>query len=141
MKTIIALRGVGNSGKSTTICKFHDLMTAHGYTVVETNFVPGGGDFLAIFTKMGKKIGVTSCGDTYDLVADRLTDLINDGCEICVCACRSYDRGRGTNTAIAEFTSYHHQFVQKAVDRNPATQDATNDTDAQQLFSIVENMV
>lgn len=139
MNTIIALRGAGETGKSTTIGKLRDLLTQHGYR--ETWYVPAGGDFLAVFTKEGKKIGVTSSGDTYDLVADRLTDMVNDGCEICVCACRSYDRGRGTNTAIAEFTNYRHQFVQKTVDRNPATQDRTNDTDAQRLFSTVDGMV
>ncbi len=62
-------------------------------------------------------IGITSSGDTFDLVHDNLEALINDGCKLCVCACRTYDRyGQGTNAAIDTFLpNYQKQYIDKTV--------------------------
>jgi hypothetical protein len=142
MNTIIALRGRGNSGKSTTIRLLHDLLLQNGYQLVKSNFNTAGGDFIAVFSKNGKLIGVTSSSDTYDLVHARLEELINESCNICVCACRTFDRiPPGTNAAIIEFNNYQNQFVEKMIDENGITQTATNMGDVNRLLSIIENMI
>jgi hypothetical protein len=83
-------------------------------------------------------VGVTSSGDTYDLVHDRIQELINENCGIIVCACRTFDRvPPGTNAAILEFTNYRNQFVQKTINQDIKTQRATNTRDSQNLFSII----
>jgi hypothetical protein len=142
MKAIIALRGRGNSGKSETIRILHDLLLQNGYAQVRSDFRTDGNDFITVFSKSEYLIGITSSGDTYDLVHDKLNELINDGCEICVCACRTYDRvPPGTNAAILEFDNFANQFIEKTLDENINTQTATNRTDAQRLLSEIENLI
>ncbi len=142
MNTIIALRGKGNSGKSTTIRLLYDLLSQNSYQLISSNFHVNGGDFIAVFSKKGKLIGVTSSGDTYDLVHDRLQDLVNANCNICVCACRTFDRvPPGTNAAVIEFTNYRNQFVEKTHNGNAATQQITNMNDAQTLLSLIDSMI
>ncbi len=142
MNRIIALRGRGNSGKSATIRLLYDLLVQNGYQQINSNFKVDGGDFIAIFSKNGQLIGVTSSGDTYDLVHDSLQELINASCNICICACRTFDRvPPGTNAAIIEFTNYENQFIEKTVDDNEATQRTTNGRDAQNLFSAIERLI
>jgi hypothetical protein len=142
MKRIISLRGRGNSGKSTTIRLLYDLLLQNDYLLNSSNFNVEGGDFIAIFSKNGKLIGVTSSGDTYDLVHDCLEELGNANCNIIVCACRTYDRvPPGSNAAIIEFTNYKNQFIEKTVDENELKQRTTNRGDAQNLFTIIENQI
>jgi hypothetical protein len=142
MKTIIALRGRGNSGKSETIRILHSLLLQNNYQQVRSNFTPAGGDFLTVFTKKEILIGITSSGDTYDLVHDRLQELVTSNCSICVCACRTYDRVQpGTNAAVLEFKNYVNQFVEKTIDNNVTTRLNTNTSDAQNLLSIISNMI
>ena len=142
MNTIIALRGKGNSGKSTAIRLLYDLILQNGYQLVSSNLNVIGGDFVAVFSKNGKLIGVTSSGDTYDLVHERLQDLENANCNICICACRTFDRiPPGTNSAVIEFTNYNNQFVEKTLDIDATTQRTTNMNDAGRLLSLINSMV
>lgn len=142
MNTIIALRGRGNSGKSTTIRLLYDLLLQNGYQIISSNLNTVGGDFVAVFSKNGKTIGVTSSGDTYDLVHDRLDELVNSNCNICLCACRTFDRvPPGTNAAIIEFKNYSNQFIEKTIDDNDTTQAGTNLSDARKLLSTINNIV
>lgn len=140
--TIIALRGKHNSGKSATIRILHDLMPMKGYQLIRSTFKTKGGDFIAVFSKNGKLIGLTSSGDMYDLVHDRLMDLVNADCSICICACRTYDRVLpGTNAAVVEFTTYRNKFIEKAIDENQATQLMTNTKDANEILSTIEELI
>lgn len=142
MNTIIALKGKGNTGKSTTIRLLHELLLLNGYQLINSDLHVNGGDFIAVFSKKGKRIGVTSSGDTYDLVRNHLQELINANCNICVCACRTYDRiPPGTNAAIIEFTKYNNIFVVKNQDENPATQLTTNMNDSTELLSIINSLI
>jgi hypothetical protein len=141
METIIALRGKGNSGKTGTIRMLHDLMGQHGYQEINSNIQISTGDFSSVFSKKGKIIGITSSGDSYDRVHDRVQELINQGCYICVCACRTFDRiPPGTNAAIIEFANYQNQFIKKTRD-DTATQSATNMNDAEQLLASIERLI
>lgn len=98
MKTIISLRGVSNSGKTTTIRALYSLLLQNGYQQVSSNFNLDGGDFIAVFLHNGKFVGVTSSCDSYDMVHDRLQELVNAKCNVCICACRSYDRNLQVQT-------------------------------------------
>ncbi len=140
---IFALRGRGNSGKSTTIRLLNGLFVQNGYQIVSTTFNQQGGDFRTVFTRKGKLIGITSSGDTFDLVHDNLEALINDGCTLCVCACRTFDRyGQGTNAAIDTFLpNYQKQYIDKNVAVTAAQELQANQNDAQTLFNIVDALV
>jgi len=142
MKTILALRGKANTGKSTTIRILHDLLMQYDFELINSNLANTEGDFIAVFKKNGKLIGLTSSGDLYDFVHDNLVELIDDGCEICICACRTYDRvPPGTNAAVEEFTDFQHQFVDKTYDDNVLSQVNTNRNDAQNLLTLIESLV
>jgi hypothetical protein len=138
MATIIALRGRGNSGKSQTIRLLHGLLLGNGYQLVRSNLGTHV-DFTAVFKKKGKLIGITSAGDTFDLVRGRLQELINDGCEICVCACRTHDRdGHGTNAAIDTFTNYEKHYFDKTISDDHGQ---ANHADAQRILDEIERLI
>lgn len=140
---IFALRGKGNSGKSSTIRLLHGLFVQNDYQIISTTFNPKGGDFRTVFGKKGKLIGITSSGDTFDLVHKNLEALINDGCTFCVCACRTYDRyGQGTNAAIDTFLpKYQKQYIDKTVATTAEQEQQANQNDAQTLLNIVDALV
>ena len=142
MKTILALRGKANTGKSTTIRILHDLLIQYDFELINSNLANTDGDFIAVFKKNEKIIGLTSSGDLYDFVHDNLVELNDDGCEICICACRTYDRvSPGTNAAVEEFTDFQHQFVEKTFDDNVLSQVNTNRNDAQNLLTLIESLI
>ena len=91
-------------------------------------------EFLDVFENGKQRVGVTSSGDTYDLVHDRLTDLINAKCDVCVCACRT---SGGTHTAIYNFTGYTSHFEQKTYATTPAQETIVNAADANTIFSLI----
>lgn len=144
MSTIIALKGRGGIGKTTTIWLLHDLMQANGFIVTQTtrNTAKGIHDFISVFTKNGETIGLTSWGDTHDLVLNRLTDLVNYGCTICVCACRSYDRvNPGTHAAIHSFTAFLSVFIDKVIAQNTANELAINTADATKILNEINALI
>ncbi len=141
MKTIIALKGKGGSGKTTTINILYELLVQNSY-IKQMGNCKGKGDFTAILQKKNKLIGITSVGDNYDIVYQRLKDFVDLKCEVCVCACRTFDRkGHGTIAAINEFPSYQHIFINKTFDRNAATQTSTNIDDAREIFNEIEKQI
>lgn len=134
MSRIIALKGRGNSGKTTTINLLPNILLANGYNRVAGMFQQNGGDFLDVFENGKQRVGVTSSGDSYDLVHDRLTDLVNAKCDVCVCACRT---SGGTHTAIYDFTGYTSLFEPKTYAVSPAQEPTVNASDANKLFSLI----
>ncbi|RZJ47457.1 MAG: hypothetical protein EOO19_09440 [Chryseobacterium sp.] len=134
MSRIIALKGRRNSGKTTTINLLPNILLANGYSRVAGMYQNHGSDFLDVFENGIQRVGVTSSGDTYDLVHDRLTDLINSKCDVCVCACRT---SGGTHTAIYNFTGYTSHFEKKTYAGTPAQEPIVNAADANNLFSLI----
>ncbi|GAA0894124.1 hypothetical protein GCM10009122_38040 [Fulvivirga kasyanovii] len=141
MGTIVALRGRASSGKTSAIRILYELLLQNGFQLVRGNFRDSGGDFLAVFSKQDKLLGVTSSGDTYDLVHDRLEELTSDNCLLCICACRTFDRvPPGTNAAIREFVNYENRFIDKMIDTNEVSKTSTNEQDAQNLLSVINDL-
>lgn len=135
MKKIIALKGKGNVGKSTTIRdELYPLMLENGFEKIQSIGEPNT-DIYAILEKDNIRYGITSSGDTYDHVINNLTDLNNEGCQIMVCACRT--RG-GTHTALKSF-DIPISFVNKQVgDSNNSTQlKMLNRQDAELIYNKI----
>ena len=76
MNTIIALKGKANTGNTTTINLLPAIMVANGYHQVPGKYQRHGVDFLDIFENGTNLVGITSAGDTYHAVYDRLNDLV-----------------------------------------------------------------
>jgi len=140
MNTIIGLRGKGGAGKTTTIGKLFELLKSD-YKIESSSFVAIGTDFKAILFRNDIKIGISSWGDSYDLVFNALKELMDAGCTICVCACRTYDRiNPGTNAAITQFTNYKHKFIEKTIANKTTTIDEASSRDADILFAEIEKL-
>lgn len=148
MKKIIALRGKGNSGKSQTIRSLAEMLLEKGFRpIVGKNFpeiiIGRTGkprDFWQIFEANGVIVGVSSSGDTYGVVRWQLDNLINYECQVCICACRTFDKKPpGTIAAIEETVGYSKNFHPKRFDANDLTQAATNERDALDLFNLLES--
>tara|TARA_B100000508_G_C11465630_1_gene282066 strand:- start:15472 stop:15891 length:420 start_codon:yes stop_codon:yes gene_type:complete len=132
---IIALRGRGCSGKTTTINMLPAILTSNGYTQVPNMYQNYGSDFLDVYEKGNTRVGLTSSGDTFDLVNDRLTELVGHGCQICICACRTYDRvPPGTIAATQNFPGYQNECVDKTYANSADNQIIANQKDAAIIF-------
>lgn len=142
MNKIIALRGKGDVGKSTTIRLLHTLLLQNGFQLIDSSFDPLRGDFRSVFIINGTNVGITSSGDNFKLVFDNLNALVKVGCTICVCACRKYDRkGHGTNAAIDSFQNYQKQYIDKTIADTDAQQNIANTADAQLLIDTIESLI
>jgi hypothetical protein len=142
MSRIIALQGKGNSGKTTTIHLLHDILISNGYHQVSSMRKPQGADFLIVFEKKGRKVGVTSFGDSYKVVHRSLSVFMATNCDVSICACRTYDTSRrGTNFAVNSFHNYIRQFVPKTHARNIYQRAAVNVIDAQIIFTLIREFL
>ncbi len=138
MKRIIALKGKGSSGKTTTIKLLPSILTQNGYSQVTGKHQLHGADFLDIFEKCGFRVGITSSGDTFDLVKNRLNDLVRENCDVCICACRTADRKPpGTIAATKSFSNYTTQYLDKTYDQGVIQQGKANTSDANKLFKMI----
>lgn len=143
-KNIIALKGKGSCGKTTSIGYLHqDLLSK--YTSIETTFSKVGSDFISVFDINGEKVGISSKGDTYDDVMGDLKKLISKGCEFLICACRTYDRKnsqgvvKGSNTAIDKLTEFEPIRIPKTIAGNASEREGCNKKDANRLLQEINN--
>ncbi|EHQ29791.1 hypothetical protein [Mucilaginibacter paludis] len=134
MGKIIALKGRAESGKSTTIGMLPSILATNGYTLLAGSRKVYGKDFLEIYTKGKLKLGITSAGDSYDLVHDRLDTLVAAKCDDIICACRTYG---GTHAAIATFTTYKILYIPKTYAASAAQQRTVNTIDANAVFAAL----
>jgi len=138
MSTLIALRGKGRIGKSTTIKLLRDILLNTYFGVIDEIQYRSGGDIFSIFKLKGKIIGIASSGDLSEIVEANLDEFIKNNCDIAVCACRSYGQ---TVTAIEFNTSFNHIFISKTIGISKLDQDSANFTDANEILSIINKLI
>src|SRR5262249_8550359 len=100
-RTMIALRGPGNAGKSTTIRLVYQNLRREGRVIRPVaplrKEVKG-----AILEINGVEVGITSQGDEGEIVRSHVERLIEAGCVVIVCATRTYG---GTVDVIEQLAS------------------------------------
>lgn len=121
MNRIIALRGRGSVGKTTTIVQLADELGNFGWNREWRVFHGNGIDIIDLYRNdEGTLLGVASAGDNYDEVAPALRRLVNAGASTMICACRTRDMPnadgeiRGTHAAMREITQ-DITFVNKTI--------------------------
>ena len=144
-RRIIALRGRGGIGKTTTIRLLADMLERAGWERISRVMHGNGIDITDVCrNKNGDLLGVESAGDNFREVNDALTILFGAGCELVICACRTRDMPdsnglvQGTHFAMRQFTN-NINFVNKTiVDRtNEAAKDRANLEDANNLLNRI----
>ncbi len=89
MPIIIKLRGIGNSGKTTTLkLLIQELINQGAKQLARGAIVDSPGDEAAELEFNGKKIGIITAGD-YAEFYDKGLKLFPDYCDILVFACRT----------------------------------------------------
>lgn len=111
-RRIIALRGRGSIGKTTTINILADLLLTLGWSR-ESRVMHGNGvDITDVYVSgEGVRLGVASAGDNFYEVNDALKILSGAGCETVICACRT--RG-ATHDAMRKY-SINITFLNKTI--------------------------
>lgn len=87
MTKFICLYAPANSGKSRSIRRVDEILQSYGAKVITTLFEDY--DFAREYTFRNKKIGILSIGDPDSAQDEWLTKIVNDNCDIIVCASRS----------------------------------------------------
>ncbi|MDE6753035.1 MAG: hypothetical protein K2J82_00310 [Muribaculaceae bacterium] len=128
---IIALRGKGGKGKTTTLIKVFENLKKHGWIVIDQKFLSNN-DFKAILKdSKGIITGIVSQGD-YVIgtcsVKNHLDWCESKGCIKTVCACTIGPNKEKIETHIASFPD--HCFIDKTIESDISKQDSVNETDA-----------
>lgn len=97
-RTLIALWGVANVGKSSTIRALYKLLKSK-YRNAKIKNLGRGSDVCAIFTIGKTKIGIEHHGDPDSRLEESLKKFVKEKCKVIICATRS--RGR-TAEAVYE---------------------------------------
>ena len=133
---IIALRGIGSTGKSSAIWHLHDqLMPPDGFVQI-ANMERRWGDIVDELTKNGKRIGMAGMGDHVDFLEPRIDEFQQNKCDVVVCACRS--RG-GTNELLRQYGQV--VFLEKTREPNQARQAGINQQDAQRVLQELNRQI
>lgn len=142
MKAIV-LKGRGNSGKSTTLTKLYfRLLENEVFSLLETNFTKSGSDFRAVFEIWDLKIGITTKGDTYDIVTDDLGWFQIEKVDVCICACRTKDMtDKGTNTAVREYADSPPLYIWKTVADTEEDFEKANTKDSERIFTELDKLL
>lgn len=122
-KILIAIEGVSNSGKTTTLKEIIKLLQNNpdcksvinkadgNITAPNSLIIPNNGDLTCIFEveiscNILLKIGVATGGDTQDIVSSNLDFFVQNNCNIMFSATKSK----------GQTVDYIHQFIDKDKD-------------------------
>lgn len=138
-KTVFALYGSANVGKSATIRKIFDLLTlAYPNAPVQHLHNPGV-DISAILEIKGVFIGIESQGDPGSRLAQSLEKFRNAKCRIIVCATRNWG---GTVDAVKQLESeYSVVWHKKKAEPIVKLQDRRNKVAARIVFNQIKKLL
>lgn len=149
VKTVFALKGIGETGKTTTIGKLYELLLNKCPDVKieledpedwRTKDEPKGD--LQVVLVIGKiKIGIVSEGDPQSDMEEKLEQCVNLKCDLIICACRT--RG-DTKEAVEELeiSGFEVRFIPKEKGgETELEQNVENEKAAEALFKEVQKLI
>ncbi len=86
-KTVIAIKGLSERGKSDTIKRLRHLINS-SYKTTETVYEDSG-DIKVIIQLKSIKVGIESQGDPNSRQPKSIDDFIKAQCDIIICTCRT----------------------------------------------------
>ncbi len=137
-KKVIAIYGVADVGKSTSIKLAYDLLKSkYKEATVDELFV--GADIKVVLTVNGTKIGIESQGDPGGRLKDSLSLFVKMGCHIIICATRS--RGQTVQAVEALASAYEILWLEQVAKKTTAEQQNSNMLMARKIVKEVESVL
>ena len=135
-KLVIANWGVGEQGESSSVKNVYALLSEKS----SSNVLINNGDIKATVQIGEALVGIESQGDSNSRQGESLRDFLQMGCDIIVCASRSYGE---TCENIKELKKYGYQVVWTQNDR---TDDETmhyylNRKYAERVVEMIEDRI
>jgi hypothetical protein len=134
MPSIITLQGPPDSGKSTSIgMLLKSLPQQFNTDVILPRFRPNSIDFFTIVQINGVLVGITSYGDSYNLITQRCQPFIVANCQIIICACHLEGRtvDAVNNIALQGYTWVH------SIQKQPTTENLRLQSDQAAVDAIL----
>ncbi len=88
-KTVIAISGAGNLGKSNTVKRIAHLLMQQPGAMCTPSILDFDQDVKAIISRGTLTIGIESQDDPGLRQADSLNEFSRKGCDLIICACRA----------------------------------------------------
>ena len=137
-KTIIAVRGVANQGKSTTIKISYSLLKEL-YPTANIKEMCVGVDITVVITVGRVKIGIESQGDPNSRLFQSLEDFVKIGCKVILCATRS--RGATVEAVNSLASIFLVKWYPKQGVSSKLKRAAADLSDAQQIVAAVQEAI
>ncbi len=137
MNTIIAIRGVGNTGKTKTIKYVYDLVKSK-YPEAKIESEICRLDIRVIFTVNGVKIGIESQGDPSSRLFESIPLFVKSQCNIILCATRT--KGK-TVQLIKEQECYEIIWHEKSFIEGAMKQQESNIKMANTIMKKIVNLI
>jgi len=135
MKTILALRGAGNRGKSTTLGMLIEMIKVQypSANFEETKFKI---DITIVVTINGQKVGIETQGDPNSRLGASLKRFIEIGCKVIICASRSYGSTVDLINTAAN-GGYQVKWFEKTKSTSAHDQTTANKAAAREVFNAL----
>lgn len=135
-KTVIAVWGTAGIGKTSTIRRVFDKLNVEGKTPDKTT----ESDICAIINlSNGKRLGIESLGDPGSEQPEWIDYLVENHCDVIVCACRT--KGNTADT-VANLVNYDYDtiWVSPFTSKNLG-EEALNDISADAIIKLIERCI
>lgn len=137
MKTVMALYGPAQTGKSSSIKIFYELLKSE-YPHLTMEKMVEGGDIVIILVIGKARIGIESQGDPNSRLFTSLPEFVEAACDLIVCATRT--RG-GTVEAVNSLSSlgYDIRWYSPEQASSPSYEREANERTARILLRAIKD--
>lgn len=135
-KLVIANRGSKEQGKTSSIREVFNVLAAKYPTNVYIDY----GDIMATIQIGDVLVGLESQGDPSSRIFDSLKKFVELGCDVIVCACRSYGDTTDTVYALAN-DGYQVIFAQNDKSDDETMQVVLNKKYATRIVEMLEGRI
>lgn len=140
-KTIIALSGSHNTGKTETLNYLIDKLLDSGGDIIYGN--KSGKDKRVCISYKNKKIAISTFGDGKEELDENIELFKNRNCDICITATRARTRSRCKTcqilSAYAEEIGTDINWIDKVTDKSNI--DLINKAQAEDIKSFIDSII
>jgi len=137
-KTIFAIKGISNTGKTSTIKTVYELLKEK-YPTATINTIHNCSDINIIITIDEISIGIESQGDPNSRLENSLKIFIEHKCKIIICATRT--RGMTCEWVNTYSDEYNIEWLPKIKSATEANQTKENIAFANQIMQKIQNLI